>query len=662
MKKDVGSETWQAQKSILLKHLKHGDLDDFVQVVCSFIKQDFDATLSLLSTQRLLTASRDVETTAYLCRNLFDRIDLLSLSGKQKSKLKTHLKISTEFQTIMSILAKRSSQLKIWNHSFTTLVVHVATNIDFVALRVHHDDALTMAEIAPFDGKEVSESFRNGYVRDISDDANVIINEARRLFRKGQLGSDDSPVDVDDLVEAFGVANDTLKASQFWDFYSYKNAHASVTDESITIRVQQTNQQRAWDWSKTRHSSADSVDKILFGKVYLPAQQKHLKALSGLQPQQLEVFLESPAGEELRKDLHSVKAIISSNILKHVGRDLDLDAKFTLEAGIFSARELAKVWGILMFYMACGRIWQRAIYDATNSVIVATLKRGTLVLAIQESLEVDETKARSLIDQFELVISQSNRWDLFYRPLIHFNDSEVMLALTVIETSRFYRNLLTIIVTEGGGDLSMKGKKHLDLLEKDFMRAGFRILRDKKIFDPGGKPLTDVDLAVSKDGEVILFQSKILIQSDTSYDEWKINNILKNAAEQMNSSIPELQRFLARHAKGLAIDPKKCNVTLALVTNVWNYTGAEVGKYLVVDTSYLSMILNGATVSTIRSDTNERFARRKFIADDFPTGQEFVFLMKNPIHQEVFEIEEPAWAEITICDRKFRFHALESTK
>jgi hypothetical protein len=70
------------------------------------------------------------------------------------------------------------------------------------------------------------------------------------------------------------------------------------------------------------------------------------------------------------------------------------------------------------------------------------------------------------------------------------------------------------------------------------------------------------------------------------------------------------------------------------------------------------MILNGATVSTIRSDTNERLARRKFIAGDFPTGQEFVFLMKNPIHQQVFEKDEPAWAEITICDRKFRFHAL----
>jgi hypothetical protein len=243
MKKDVGSGTWLAQKAILLKHLKHGDLDDFVQVVCSFIKQDFDATLALLSTQRLLTASRDVETTAYLCRKLSDQIGLLSLSGKQKSKLITHLRISSEFQTIMAVLAKRSSQLKIWNHSFTTLVVQVAANIDFVALRVHHDDALTMAEIAPFDGKEVSETFRHAYVRDVSDDANVIINEARRLFRKGKLGSDDSAINADDLVQAFGVASDTLKASHLWDFYSYKNAHASVTDESITIRIQQTNPQ-----------------------------------------------------------------------------------------------------------------------------------------------------------------------------------------------------------------------------------------------------------------------------------------------------------------------------------------------------------------------------------------------------------------------------------
>jgi len=101
-------------------------------------------------------------------------------------------------------------------------------------------------------------------------------------------------------------------------------------------------------------------------------------------------------------------------------------------------------------------------------------------------------------------------------------------------SSRFDRNLISIVAREKNDSLAVKGRKPLREVRTLFEKGGFRCLEDIEIRDIGGKLLSDLDLLAYRDDDAFFFQSKVLSIPDTPYESWRGDQTLLSAAFQMD--------------------------------------------------------------------------------------------------------------------------------
>jgi hypothetical protein len=149
----------------------------------------------------------------------------------------------------------------------------------------------------------------------------------------------------------------------------------------------------------------------------------------------------------------------------------------------------------------------------------------------------------------------------------------------------------------------------------------------------GGQVITDVDIAAAKDGFLFVGQTKVLIRPDTLYDDWKVLENLGKAASQLRTALQHLSTI--REELGLA-EGKFLTVPF-LLTNIWDFTGATVDGFKIIDFSYLSMLLTGGEIWKVRLGSVPRREVRKVIAGKYPTGEELSKLLQRPIHEAMFE-------------------------
>jgi len=253
-----------------------------------------------------------------------------------------------------------------------------------------------------------------------------------------------------------------------------------------------------------------------------------------------------------------------------------------------------------------------------------------LAFLATRAMECSLERAQGLVSQFVLDPAKRNQ-DPFFRPLIKLNESDCLIACTFISTGRFARNLFTIAIREGRVDFSPKGLKPLKELARLFSHAGYTVALNFPVHDSCGL-VTDIDIAAAKDGYLFVGQTKVLIHPDSAYDEWKVLENLKRAAQQLSESLNHLQSLKIR----LSLSDEVVNVVPFVLTNVWHYTGSAVGGFKVVDFSYLENLLTGGEVWEVVFVPQPTRRVAKLIEGKYPKGSELSQLIQAPIHEEMF--------------------------
>ena len=342
------------------------------------------------------------------------------------------------------------------------------------------------------------------------------------------------------------------------------------------------------------------------------------------------------------KELHVARKEMT-RILKHEVEELiDLDFSLRTPSGQFRADELLEFWALLFQVAECASVWR----TVCGQVGVPVLSRARLTSITTASMGCSPVRAQELLSQFILDPAKRNQ-DPFFRPLIRLDDSACLVACTFIQTGRFARNLFTIAIREGRVDFSPKGLKPLKELSKLFSNAGYDVVLNFPIHDSHG-PVTDIDIAAVKDGQLFVGQTKVLIHPDSAYDEWRVLENLKRAATQLSESLKHLPCLRQR----MNISTGDLEVVPFLLTNVWHYTGSTVDGFKVVDFSYLENLLTGGEIWEVVMSPKPTRRIAKLIEGRYPRGDELSRLILAPIHEEMFQMPRVERRVVTVGDWK----------
>ena len=449
-----------------------------------------------------------------------------------------------------------------------------------------------------------------------------IVNQIPRM-RLGQRT--DLQPGSSDVQEALELAALTDTVLQILDCYTYKNFRISVDGRNLELHGLKSQLEEASMWSTLRRGSR-AFAELVSSPERITDVEEFAKTLHCEAPT-FAGFLQSDAGSQVLAALQPIRKELARRLRNEVDELIDLNFVLKTRAGAFQASELLECWAVLSQLATAAWVWRKA-FQQTGAWVLAIDQLST---AVASSLGCTVERSAELLSQFSLDSTHRNQ-DPFFRPLIRLNESEILLAGTFLETGRFSRNIFTIAIREAGVDFSPKGLKPLQELRREFLNAGYKVLLNLPIVTDEGV-LTDVDIAVAKDGFLFIGQTKVLIHPDTVYDDWKVLENLKKAAAQLRKSLPHTSTVAGR--VGLT-DGEFVTVPF-LLTNVWDFTGATIERFKVVDFSYLSQLLRGGEIWRIEPTPVPTREIRKLIAGRYPTGEELYKLLRRTFHEAMFE-------------------------
>jgi hypothetical protein len=544
------------------------------------------------------------------------------LSGKKRAHLARHFALCLAVQGMLDLVDGRSQALGIWRVPTCVLLEKL-----FSFVEEQRDKLWSQLEQArtgderPIRGLTGAEAERRE-LRDYCDWVGRIVNQISILgIRKD--GSEHPS--EDEIREALNLAALTDLILVVLDCYSYKNFPVSVSGKEVELRAIRSKAQQAMDWSTLRERSRNVIDSYPIAQ-NIDAARKLVSEV-GTTDEPFEVFIDGAGSGVLAK--LEVSRHATTRILKREVEELiDLDFPLRTLAGEFSTGELLEFWALLFQIAECASCW-RSVYRRSAAPLLSRAKVASLATAF---LGCSLERANSLVGQFVLDPSVRNQ-DPFFRPLIKLNETDCLVASTFISTGRFARNLFTIAIREGRVDFSPKGLKPLRELGKLFGKAGYDVIINYPVRDSRG-PVTDIDIAAVKDRYLFVGQTKVLIHPDSAYDEWKVLENLKRAAQQLSDSLNHLQSLRER----LGILEGEVSVVPFVLTNVWHYTGSAVGGFKVVDFSYLENILTGGEIWEVSFSPEPTRRAAKLIEGKYPTGSELSRLIHFPLHEEMFHV------------------------
>jgi hypothetical protein len=605
-----------------LANAAYGESLDFADLLQNLLATDFDSTHSYVKTHKLVLKQRCVTWISQLELNMLDWLKHAPLKGKQKAQIARHLAVSKALQELLDIVDKQSSSLRIWQASTRDLLcslfaagegLRFAQESAEASDKSHAEDALDGLKAAELDRMRL---------RTYCDYIARIVSQ---IWAVGSRESGAIELSSSDIKAALEVASLADMAMHVLDCYSYKNFRVSVKDKHLTMHGHQSRFEEAKEWSGLRAVSSETLDSHELTQII-----KKLESFGGsleFKSETFGEFLGTGAGKQLLEKSHEAREYYSRILKRDVVEEIDLDLSLETRAGIFCVNDLLECWSLIVQLAICARVWLRKFQKEA----VAVAKLSQLVSLFTESLGCASEQAERLVSQFSLDPSEANQ-DPFFRPLIRLDAQDLLLAATFAETSRFSRNLFTIAIREGKVNFSAKGLKPLKNLYQKFLDAGFEGLLNFQV-KSGGQLVTDVDIAAAKDGFLFVGQTKVLIRPDTLYDDWKVLDNLRKAANQLQRSLEHLPTL--RHQLGLA--EGEFLVVPFLLTNVWDFTGATVEGFKVIDFSYLSMLLTGGEIWRVQFNPRPRREIRKLIAGKYPTGMELSKLLQKPIHEAMFQ-------------------------
>jgi hypothetical protein len=428
-----------------------------------------------------------------------------------------------------------------------------------------------------------------------------------------------------EIRDALSVAALADMLLHILDCYTYRKFRVSVEGKHLTMHGTNSQAEASYTWSSLRARSRELIDN--YQLIEAIKKVEILAKTLVCESECFSDFLESRPGTGLLEASHAVRKDYARALRRDVGELIDLDFTVKTRSGSFQVEELLECWSLLFQLAIYARIWCRVFRRSS----IAILPKTQLVSLVSKSLGCAVEQGERLVAQFSLDPREKNQ-DPFFRPLIQLDHVQLLIAASFIETSRFSRNLFTIAIREGSVNFSAKGLKPLRELYREFETAGFRVLMNLPIV-VSGKTVTDVDIAATKDGLLFVGQTKVLIHPDTVYDDWKVLENLKKAANQLKTTLLNIsllgERFQLIEGEFLVVP--------FLLTNVWGLTGTSVGGFKVIDFSYLSNLLRGGEIWAVTFEPTPTREITKLIRGKYPTGEELAQLVLKPIHENMFE-------------------------
>jgi hypothetical protein len=592
---------------------------------------DFDVSLEAIKTQRLLTASRDRDYVAEVCQRVSERAASLSCSGKRRSVLKRHCEASLFFQEIFSGLEREGRALSIWKANFRDLASEAVNALEDIFF---HNVFAARSQFEK--GASFSRFFQAGeaearLIRDYTDWTIMILNEARSLAN--QSGTCNLP--REEMYSAFEFAKLVERAELIWSLYSFNEIEAYVKGNEMTFDElpRAREQQRMVNYARTFNS--DVGENFGYNHQFTKARRDYTEKLSEADEMPLDAFLSSPIGRDLAATLRTPSFEMREMLHARLDYLIDLDQHFKLPSGKFSYRELTDCWVSLHKFSYLLQVWSTQGIPKNGAVTPPIVASDLFAGFLMTDMGVPQQKARNLMRQFT---SNANaRIDLFYRPLLDIGSGDLLISSAAVQTSRFDRNLVHILTAEISLDVSAKGKRPFSILIKELDRAGFKHCENVPVMD-GTQTRTDIDVMAAKDGVLFVLQSKVLPQSDNSYEEWKNMQAVFFAAAQMNESLRGLESAVERRRAQLGL-PKSYRVIPILITNVWDFTGERIGGFVVTDFSYMGNVLSGAEARIKNLGEKGIVGAIRFIEGQYPSANELLRLIKKPFHATFLTVE-----------------------
>jgi hypothetical protein len=593
---------------------------EFAKLLQSLLVADFELTLSYVKTHKLVLKQRSVAWISQLELHMVDCLKHASLKGKQKAQVRRHLTVSKALQELLDIIDEQSLSLRIWQASTRHLLCAVFASVE--KFRLAQEGSLH--ESQGTEGRDALKGAELGRL-ELRTYCDYIARIVNQISAVGVRSAETISLSAADIQDALGVASVDDLALHVLDSYTYKNFRVSVEGRHLTMHGQQSRLGDAHRWSSLRSVSAETLDSYEVNKII--KKLENLAHTITFESVPFGNFLRSRAGEQLFEASNDVRELYYHILRRDVLDEIELDLLLETHSGTFSADDLLKCWALLVQLAVCAGVWLRKVEKET----IAVIKASQLASLFVESLGCTGEQAERMVSQFSLNPRERNQ-DPFFRPLIRLDAQDLLIAATFVETSRFSRNLFNIAIREGKVNFSAKGLKPLKNVHRKFLDADFDALLNFPLRS-GGQVITDVDIAAAKDGFLFVGQTKVLIRPDTLYDDWKVLENLGKAASQLRTALQHLSTI--REELGLA-EGKFLTVPF-LLTNIWDFTGATVDGFKIIDFSYLSMLLTGGEIWKVRLGSVPRREVRKVIAGKYPTGEELSKLLQRPIHEAMFE-------------------------
>jgi hypothetical protein len=595
---------------------------EFAKLFQRHLAADFDAAFDHVKVQKLLLKRR---STAWI-RDLEKEMDVwlahAPLKGKLKAQVRRHISVCAAVQEVLETIDKSASSLRIWQASTRDLLLSL---IAWVEDRRFDGDSGVKAggsSAGLMDGLQQMELSRRD-LRSHCDYITQIINQVSRVgvVPVGTIELSPSDADVREAVRLAALADLVLHVL---DCYTYKSFRVSVGTKRIEMHGLKSQIEEAQAWSALRDGSRQLVD-VHASNLRIKDVEELAQGLS-CNSELFSSFLEGEIGQRIFQALRPHRVEYARILKRDVNELIDLTFLLRTHAGAFRAEDLLEYWSLLWQIALCAYIW-RQVFKKRSLPVLPLASLSSLSIA---SLGCTAEEAGRLMSQFLLDPAKRNQ-DPFFRPLIKLGREECVVARTFIESGRFSRNLFTIAIREGGVDFSAKGLKPLQTLRDEFLNARYQVVLNLPVV-ASDRVVTDIDIAAAKDGFLFVGQTKVLINPDTVYDNWKVLENLRRAAGQLRKSLPYVSvlagRFGLRDGEYLTVP--------FLLTNLWDFTGATVGGFKVVDFSYLSFLLRGAEVWGVQLEPVPTREIHKLIAGRYPTGEDLSRLLLKPMHEAMF--------------------------
>jgi hypothetical protein len=528
---------------------------------------------------------------------------------------------------MMSSVHARAESLDIWSLCFSDFAVILIGTLDAANVAFNQKVVEQATASGGADFLDLT-STKNWMFRATLDSAQLVLNEGRRRCSDCSDFETGNPTA---FVESLEIAQQTAEIMAVWDNYSFGRAQVSVTDNEMRLNrpdaltaIRRGNyRQRMMELDVTHRSSTHQRFSML---------SEELK--EEISPPEFSIpfdeFVDSLIGRRILERLLDLTKQQEQEISAALESLIDLDAHVKIGRVKHVYRDLVTIWCYLIRIAVASRIWGELIHSATEEYPKSTMTLKRLRETFVGLRELSDDAIDKGIHHFSSSMNQKHTVDLFYQPLLRMTEEEVLIPASYILSSRFDRNLISIVARERNDSLAVKGRKPLRKLRTLFEKGGFRCLEDIEIRDTREKQLTDLDLLAYRNDDAFFFQSKVLSIPDTPYESWRVDQTILSAAFQMDVVLdhrPQVEQACRRHDHAFNLDHKR--ITAYLITDVMVYSGFKLKGYEVIDFDYLEQLLSGAHFGVVNVFTQEVISTFSQIEGDFPSSEEIRRLISS---------------------------------